>query len=85
MAAAPLGIDLAPLTELEVNVKLKPEAKDLQIGDVLAASISYMHPFSKDFYVLTHVFKVNEQSLKGGEVKEPKQPQMNKPKQKEGK
>ncbi|WP_457637735.1 hypothetical protein [Oceanithermus sp.] len=80
LTAIPLGVEIAPLSEVEVELKLKPESKKLEVGDVVAASVSYTHPFSKDLYVLTHVFKVTEEAAKGKEQKEPAQPQMNQPK-----
>jgi len=46
LTAIPLGIEIAPLSAVEVQLKLKPEAKKLEVGDVLAASVSYTHPFS---------------------------------------
>jgi len=86
LTAIPLGVEIAPLSAVEVQLKLKPESKKLEVGDVLAASVSYTHPFSRDLYVLTHVFSVNEEAAKGKEQKEPAQPQMNQPKpEKEGK
>jgi len=84
LAAVPLGVEVAPLSVVEVDLKLKPEAKKLEVGDVLAASVSYTHPYSNDFYMLTHVFKVNEEAAKGKEQKEPAQPNMNQPKQDKG-
>jgi len=84
LTALPLGVEIAPLSELEVQIKLKPESEDLAVGDVLAASVSYTHPYSGDLYVLTHVFKVNEEAAKGKEQKEPAQPNMNQPKEQGG-
>ncbi|WP_457630591.1 hypothetical protein [Oceanithermus sp.] len=85
LAAVPLGVEVAPLSIVEVELKLKPESKKLQPGDVVAASVSYTHPYSKDLYVLTHVFSVTEEAAKGKEQKEPAQPQMNKPQPEQGK
>jgi len=84
LAAVPLGVDLAPLSVVEVKLDLKPKSQKLEVGDVLAASISYVHPYSKDFYTLTHVFSVTKEAAAGKEQKEPEQPQMNKPKQEKG-
>jgi len=83
LAAIPLGLEVAPLAELEVRLKLKPESEDLAVGDVLAATVSYTHPFSKDFYTLTHVFEVNQAAAAGQEQPQPEQPGLNKP-EKEG-
>lgn len=84
LTAIPLGVEVAPLSEVEVQLKLKPNAEKLEVGDVLAASVSFTHPYSRDIYVLSHVFKVNEEAAKGKEQGEPKQPQMNKAKPKKG-
>ncbi len=83
LAALPLGVEVPPLAELEVRLKLKSDSEDLVVGDVLAASVSYTHPYSNDVYMLTHLFRVTEESARGKEVPEPAQPQMNQPK-KEG-
>ncbi|WP_457628592.1 hypothetical protein [Oceanithermus sp.] len=85
LAAIPLGVEVPPLAELEVQIKLKPESKKLAAGDVLAASVTYAHPYSNDLYMLTHVFKVTEESAKGKEVPEPAQPNLNRPKEQGGK
>ncbi len=79
LAALPLGVEVAPLSELEVRVKLKPESQELAVGDVLAASIGYTHPYSRDLYMLTHAFTVTKEAAAGKEVPEPKQPEMNAP------
>ena len=85
LTAIPLGLEIAPLSAVEIQLKLKPESKKLEVGDVLAASVSYTHPFSRDLYVLTHVFSVNQEAAAGKEQKEPAQPQMNQAKpEKEG-
>lgn len=79
LAAIPLGVEVAPLAELELRLKLKPESEALAVGDVLAATVSYTHPFSKDLYALTHVFEVTQAAAEGEEVPEPEQPGLNKP------
>jgi len=80
LAALPLGLEVGPLSELEVRLKLKPESRELAAGDVLAATVTYTHPFSKDLYALTHVFEVTKAAAKGQEVPEPEQPGLNAPK-----
>jgi hypothetical protein len=84
LAALPLGVEVPALSELEVRLNLKPESEALAVGDVLAATVSYTHPFSKDLYALTHVFEVTPGAAAGEEQKEPAQPQMNRPQEEKG-
>ncbi len=47
-------------------LKLKPETPELAVGDVIAATIEYQVPGTKDVYQLVHVFK----NSSGAEKKE---------------
>lgn len=80
LAALPLNVEVAPLSELEVQLKLKPGSQDLAVGDVLAATVTFTHPFSQDLYALTHVFEVSKAAASGKEIGGSAQPGLNAPK-----
>ncbi|HID16191.1 MAG TPA: hypothetical protein EYP16_05260 [Candidatus Atribacteria bacterium] len=81
LAATPLGLDLAPLTQIEAHLMLKPGSEELVVGDAISATVAYAHPYSNDLYTLTHLFTVTPEAAKGKEVPASKQPQMNTPKE----
>ncbi len=60
LANIPADIDLPPGTVTVVNVNLKPETEELQVGDVVVVTFTYRHPLSKDLYTVAHPFELKE-------------------------
>ncbi len=52
----PVSVTLAPMAVTQVELKLKSGAESLKIGDVVAGTLYYTHPLSKDIYSVAHPF-----------------------------
>jgi len=61
LAAVPLDVALPGGAALKVQLALKADSEELKPGDVVAGTITYTHPLSKDVYSVTHLFKMEAQ------------------------
>ncbi len=62
----PVHVTLPPGVATSVELKLKPGTEKLELGDVILATFTYMHPLSKDIYTVVHPFTMGVSSKKGG-------------------
>ncbi len=53
----PANIPLVPLGITTVALKLKEGTQELKTGDIVMATIHYIHPLSSDIYTVSHKFE----------------------------
>ena len=58
MANIPAHIVLPPMTITLVSLKLKKGTEKLKLGDVVMATLHYVHPLSTDVYTISHRFEL---------------------------
>ena len=57
MKNIPASIPLIPLGITTVALKLKEGTQELKSGDIVMATLHYVHPLSKDVYTVSHKFE----------------------------
>ncbi len=57
MKNIPAQVPLIPLGITTVSLKLKEGSQELKAGDIVMATIHYVHPLSDDVYTVSHKFE----------------------------
>ncbi|SNZ03263.1 hypothetical protein SAMN06265182_0335 [Persephonella hydrogeniphila] len=57
MENIPAHITLIPLGITTVSLKLKKGSQELKSGDIVMATLHYVHPLSDDIYTVSHKFE----------------------------
>ncbi len=57
MENIPASIPLVPLGVTTVTLKLKKGTQELKSGDIVMATLHYIHPLSEDIYTVSHKFE----------------------------